>query len=83
MQLKPIDTHKVHIGNFMHLVSAYKPSKDKMEELWNDLQEAVEIAKRSRKSQIVEQDSLDFLFIVYPSGAVGLYGRMGLYEIVK
>ena len=70
-----------HLSHFMHLVSAYENHRDKIKELEDDILRGIEKAAKEKVCVIVEQDSLDFLFIVYTSGRLGLYANLGIYEV--
>lgn len=66
----------IHLSHFMNLVSAYEPSSNMIENLFNDLQHAIEKAKSHCESKIVSQDTNEFFFLVHPSGSIDLCARM-------
>jgi hypothetical protein len=49
--------------------------------LIEQISEAVVTAKKNTQSVIVEQDCLEHILVVHPSGVVSLYACMGTYSI--
>lgn len=84
MHLQTNETEsRVHLSHFMYLVSAYEPSKERVEDLADSLLEAIEDAKREVKSIIVDQDCNEHFFVVHPSGTISLCARMRDYKLVE
>lgn len=81
MKLKSVQEGPIHISHFMHLVSAYVPSKERVTELAKDIECALLDAKADNRTVTVSQDSNEFMFVVYPSGTITLYGSMGSYVV--
>jgi hypothetical protein len=73
--------HRIHLSHFHSYVSAYFTTKETVGELEQAILLAQEQAKESKDAQIVEQDCLEHLFIVFPSGSICLYRLVGDYEI--
>lgn len=81
--LRREDPTPTDLSHFHRLVSAYHISEELVEALAVSLEEAQKEARQSGESIIVEQDCLEHLFIVFPSGNVGLYRSVGTYQIVE
>ena len=81
MHLKLKSDSKTHLSLFHHLVSSYQTNDETVKGLEGMLKSAIEIAKSTKEAQIVEQDSLEHIFVVYPSGTVCLYREVGSYEV--
>lgn len=81
MKLKSTEEGPIHISHFMHLVSAYFPSEQRVAELIKDLECALLDAKADNRAVTVSQDSNEFMFVVYPSGTITLYGAMRSYIV--
>ena len=79
MKLKEISDRSLHISHFMHLVSAYVNTSEQCQELTNTIIDSIVNAKLKQESIIVSQDSLDFFFVVHPSGTIDLCCRMRSY----
>jgi hypothetical protein len=62
-------------------VSAYESSPERVKDLAEALELAVLNAKACGSSIIVDQDSLEHIFVVFPSGNIGLYRQCGMYEV--
>lgn len=71
-----------HISHFMRLVSAYEITNPMVQDLAEKLREGLTRAKETVHPVIVDQDTIDFFFLCFPSGSIGLYCRMGMYEAV-
>jgi hypothetical protein len=71
----------VHLSHFHRYVSAYETTTESVGELGRDIANAIEVARRTKKAQIVDQDCLEHVFIVYPSGAICLYRKVGSYTV--
>ena len=70
-----------HLSYFMPLVSAYQPSPERVDNLLATLVEAQAVAKREMRSVVVDQDAVDFFFLVHPNQTVSLCARLRSYEI--
>lgn len=66
----------IHISHFMHLLSAYEPSEEMINEFIEDIETALGYAYIEKKTQYVSQDTLDFFLAVHPSGTIDLCCRM-------
>ena len=75
------DTEKMHISHIFNLVSAYHLNHENVARLIEQINEAVVTAKKNTQSVIVEQDCLEHILVVRPSGVVSLYACMGTYSI--
>lgn len=75
------DTSRCHISHYFNLVSAYHLSPENLDRLVESICEAVTKAKETGEGVIVEQDCLEHIFVVHPSGAISLYARMGTFTM--
>lgn len=83
MHLKLASEPLTHISHFHHFVSAYETNKEMVDKLIEMIDDALKTAKGSLEPVIVEQDCLEHIFVVYPSGTIGLYRIVGRYEVVR
>jgi len=70
-----------HISHYFHLVSAYELCPDMVNSLMEDIREAIVEAKKTSKPVEVSQDATDHVFLAFPSGRIGLYACMGIFDI--
>lgn len=75
------DTSRAHISHYFNLVSAYHLNPENLDRLMELIREATVKAKETREGVIVEQDCLEHIFVVHPSGAISLYACMGTFTI--
>lgn len=75
------DSSKCHVSHYFNLVSAYHCVPETVQELINQINEAVVKAKEIGEGVIVEQDCHQHIFVVHPSGAISLYACMGTFTI--
>jgi len=75
------DTEKMHVSHIFNLVSAYHLNHENVARLIDQINEAVVTAKKNTQSVIVEQDCLEHILVVHPSGAISLYARMGTFTM--
>jgi len=75
------DTSRVHISHYFNLVSAYHLNPENLDRLVESIREAIVKAKETGEGVIVEQDCLEHIFVVHPSGAISLYACMGTFTM--
>lgn len=77
------DSERCHISHYMHLVSAYVDSPEMIKQLIDEIKAAQIVAKETGNEVIVSQDSIEFFFLVYPSGRIGLCALMKMFNVVS
>ena len=75
------DTSRAHLSHYFNLVSAYHLNHENLDRLMESIREATIKAKETSEGVIVEQDCLEHIFVVHPSGAISLYACMGTFTI--
>lgn len=70
----------LHVSNLHQYVSAYRTSKETVDDLVSDLCVALDTAKITRERQIVDQDG-EMFFVVYPAGTISLCLRWKTYKV--
>jgi hypothetical protein len=80
MRLEREGSQVIHLSHLHRYVSAYETNKTTLEDLEQDIQIALLEAKQ-HGPVIVQQDCLEHIFIVFPSGTIGLYRLVGNYEV--
>ena len=81
MKLKPVEEGPIHLSHLHRLVSAYETNRQTVVELATALREGVEKSKRDTEVVVVDQDSMEHVFICLPSGKLALYRLVQVYEI--
>lgn len=77
------EAERCHLSHYFHLVSAYELCQERLDDLIRDIEEAQKKAKETYESIVVEQDCLEHIMLVHPSGRVSLYACMGTFNISK
>lgn len=83
MHLKLVPGNKTHLSHFHPLVSAYETNDETIKDLEQSISDAIRKAKENTQPIIVDQDSIEHIFIVWPSGKISLYREVGCYEIFE
>jgi len=73
---------RYHISHLHHYVSAYEYTKETLKDLVDDLERALEEAKKKTETIIVDQDG-EMFFCVYPSGLISLCFRWKNYKVIR
>lgn len=79
MQLKS-EQKTLHFSHLYQYVSAYEMTQERLEQLEEDIRDAVTVAKDSRTKQFVDMDG-EMFFVVYPSGMIALCLRWQEFTI--
>jgi len=79
MRLK-LKEEVIHLSHLHRYVSSYATNKETIENLQQDILVALEVSEQYGP-QIVEQDCLEHIFVVFPSGIISLYRKVGDYEV--
>lgn len=74
--------NRLHISRLHHYVSAYETNKEMVNDLVEDIEAALEKAKETHESIIVDQDGV-MCFHVYPSGTIALMLPWKRFKIVR
>lgn len=70
----------IHLSHLHRCVSAYHTDPETVGYLQQDIVAALAKSKQ-HGAIIVEQDCLEHIFVVFPSGTIGLYRKVGSYEV--
>jgi len=81
MFLKRKDDIKTHISHFHHYVSSYETNEETVRWLEDLLVQGANEAKEKGESVIVDQDSMEHIFVCHPAGNVTLYREVGTFEV--
>lgn len=83
MHLQQVADCKTHLSHFHILVSAYATCKENVDDLAVAIRAGQQQARASREDVIVDQDGMDHIFVVHPSGRVSLYRQVGIYDVIE
>lgn len=81
VRLKVKNTGIIHLSHFHRLVSAYVTSEESLADLEHKIIVAIREARLLNERRIVEQDCIEHIFVVFPSGTIALYREVGCYEV--
>jgi len=71
----------IHLSHLHRYVSAYSTDRETIESLQQDILAALTESKQQNRAIIVEQDCLEHIFVIFPSGTISLYRNVGSYEV--
>jgi hypothetical protein len=77
------EKQKIEISHYHHLLSCYESTPQMVEELRQDIKEALVKAKKTKETQIVSQDRVDFCLHIHPSGSISLMAAIKEFDSVK
>jgi len=74
--------NKLHISHLHHYISAYETNEKMVNDLVEDIEEALEEAKKNTETIMVNQDG-EMCFNVHPSGTIVLMIPWKRYKIIR